>query len=81
VNKKEILDLVLKIKSAGKSVGDVAKHGYGMAKGAAMANPKTTSALGGAAGMLALQKMFSGRASEDSDEQQKRMSMQAMYGM
>lgn len=81
MNEKEILALIMKLKGAGQSVGEAAKHGYGMAKSAAMANPKTASALGGAGGMLALQKMFKSRPADDSDEQQKRMSMQAMYGM
>ena len=81
MHEKEILALIMKLKSAGRSVGEAAHQGYGMAKGAAMAHPKTASALGGAGGLYALQKMFKSRPAEDSDEQQKRMSMQAMYGM
>lgn len=81
MHEKDILALIMKIKGAGKSVGEAAQHGYGMAKRGAIANPKTASAIGGAGGMLALQKMLKNRSAEDSNEQQKRLSMQSMYGM
>ena len=79
MNEKEILALILKIKGAGKHIGDAGKQAYGMAKSSAMAHPKTASALGGAAGALALQRMLKKRPEMDAESQENQLRLSQMY--
>lgn len=80
MNDAEILALITKIKGAGKATADAGKHAYGMGKRAAIANPRSASAVGGAGGMLALQHIFKKRPEQDAEAQEQRLRMSQMYG-
>lgn len=80
MNDAEILALITKIKGAGRATAEAGKHVYGMGKRAAIAHPRSASAVGGAGGMLALQQMLKKRPEMDADAQEQRLRMSQMYG-
>lgn len=76
----ELMEILKHLQTAGEKGAGIGKSLYGVGKKFAMENPKTSAALGGSAGTLALQKILGKRPEADADEQEQRMRMLQQYG-
>lgn len=78
--KKSLFEALKDLGSAGMETG---KQAYGSAKGLAMSNPKTASALGGAGAGALLMAILGGKskAEKDAEDQAKRLKLSQMYEM
>lgn len=75
-----ILELLEQLKHVSGSAGKLGSEmGQSLSK-FGHAHPKTSAAIGGSAGTLALQKILGKRPETDADEQEQRMRMLQQYG-